>query len=110
MSKPFNLNKNSYTIRLSAEQVYWQRGFHDSRYNRKVERIEVTQPTEADWGHYRTAKAAHNYLLSSPYFEDGGPDERSTVNKPEPKREYIYAETHEEWLARCRALDQEETP
>jgi len=108
MSKPFSLNRNSVTIRLSAEHVYWQRGFHDSRYNRKVDRIDVTQPTEADWADYRKAKEAHEYLLNSPYFDDGGPDERSQVSPLEPKREYIYAETHEEWLDRCRALDQEE--
>ena len=52
---------------------------------------------------------AHDFLLRSPYFEDGGPDERSQVNPPEPAREYEYAETVEEWLARCRAIEQEET-
>ena len=101
------LNKNYAVIRLSAEQVYWERGFRDSRYNRKVDRIEVTQPTEADWAEYRKAREAHEYLLSSPYFDDGGPDERSQVSPPEPTREYIYAETHDEWLARCREMDGE---
>ena len=101
------LNKNYAVIRLSAEQVYWERGFRDSRYNRKVDRIEVTQPTEADWAEYRKAREAHEYLLSSPYFDGGGPDERSQVSPPEPTREYIYAETHDEWLARCREMDGE---
>ena len=103
------LHKNHAVIRLSAEQVYWERGFRDSRYNRLLDRIEVTQPTEAEWAEYRKAKAAHDYLIMSPYFDDGGPDEGSSVSPPEPRREYIWAETHEEWLARCRALDQEET-
>ena len=102
------LHKNYAVIRLSAEQIYWQRGFSDSRYNRRVERIDITQPTEADWAAYRKAKEAHEYLLNSPYFDDGGPDERSSVSPPEPTREYIYAETHEEWLNRCRELDQED--
>lgn len=102
------LHKNYAMIGLSAEQVYWSRGFQDSRYNRLVERIDITQPTEADWDEYRKAKAAHEYLLGSPYFQDGGPDDGSRVEPPEPTRTYIYAETHEEWLNRCRELDQEE--
>ena len=107
MSKPFNLSKNYVAIRVSAEQIYMERSYYDSRYNRKVDRIEVTQPTEADWDDYRKAKEAHEYLLNSPYFDDGGPDERSQVSPPEPTREYIYAETHDEWLARCREMDGE---
>lgn len=100
------IHKNSYAIRLSAEQVFWNRGLFDPRYSRKVERVIVTEPTEADWANYRTAQRCHNYLLESPYFEDGGPDERSSVNPPEPTREYIYAETTEEWIARCKAMEE----
>ena len=100
------LHKNYVAIRVSAEQVYWQRGFWDSRYQRIVERVEVTDPTEADWEDYRRARDAHEYLLASPYFQDGGPDEGSTVEPPEPTRTYVYAETHEEWLNRCHALDE----
>ena len=103
------LHKNYAVIRLSAEQVYWERGFRDSRYNRRVERIDITQPTEADWAEYHKAREAHEYLLSSPYFDDGGPDERSSVSPPEPKRDYIYAETVEEWLDRCHEIEKEET-
>lgn len=99
------INKNSYAIRLSAEQVFWNRGLFDRRYERKVERVIITVPTEADWADYRKAKEAHDYLLNSPYFDDGGPDERSSVGPPEPTREYIYAETTEEWIARCIAME-----
>lgn len=107
MSEPFSLKYNSYAIRISAEQVYWERSWRDKRYTRKIGEIIVAEPTEADWEQHRAAKAAHDLLLQSPYFEDGGPDERSKVVEPEPKREYVYAETHEEWLARCGELDKE---
>jgi len=102
-----SLHKNSVAIRLSADQIYWSKSFHDPRYGRRVERIKVTQPTEADWAEYRKAKEALEYLRESPYFEDGGPDERSQVNEPEPSRQYIYTETYDEWIARCRELDGE---
>ena len=101
------LHKNSIAIRLSLEQVYMHRGIFDSRYNRRVDHINVTQPTEAEWAEYRKAKEAHEYLLNSPYFDDGGPDERSQVSPPEPSRECIYAEAIEEWLDRCRAIEKE---
>ena len=100
------IRKNSYAIRISDEQLFMHRGLFDPRYERKVERVVVTEPTEADWTAYRTAKRCHEYLLESPYFEDGGPDERSTVNPPEPTREYIYAETVDEWIARCKAMEE----
>ena len=103
-----NINYNSFVTRLSHEQVFEQRGLSDARYRRLMNRVIVTQPTEADWGQYRMAKAAHEYLLESPYFEDGGPNERSSVTEPEPKREYVYAETVEEWIARCLEIEKEE--
>ena len=103
------MNTNSVAIRLSAETVYMYRAWNDDRYGRKVERVITTEPSEADWAEYRKAKEAHDYLLESPYFQDGGPDEGSSVEEPEPKHEYIYAETVEEWLDRCRELDREQT-
>lgn len=101
------IHKNEVYVRISAEQVYMYRAWQDRRYSRKVERVITTDPTEAHWAEYRKAKEAHDYLLESPYFQDGGPDEGSSVEEPEPKREYIYAETTEEWLDRCRKLDEE---
>lgn len=102
------LNKNSVAIRLSHEQVFMHLALFDPRYERRLERVIVTQPTEADWVEYRKAKEAHDYLLASPYFEDGGPDERSSVAEPEPRREYIYAETVKEWVARCLEIEKED--
>lgn len=103
------IHKNEVYLSLHAEQVYMYRAWKDDRYRRKVERVITTDPTEADWAEYRKAKEAHDYLLESPYFQDGGPDEGSSVEEPEPKHEYIYAETVEEWLDRCRELDREQT-
>lgn len=102
-----NINYNSYAIRLSHEQVFMARAWNDPRYSRLVDRVIVTQPTEADWADYRKAKEAHDYLLGSPYFDDGGPDERSSVSPPTPSREYVYAETHDEWIARCLEIEKE---
>lgn len=102
------IHKNSVVIRLSHEQVFMHRALFDARYQQRVKRVIVTQPTEADWADYRKAKEAHDYLLASPYFEDGGPDERSSVTEPEPKREYIYAETVDEWIARCHKIEEEQ--
>jgi len=33
-----------------------------------------------------------------------GPTRTAKIEKPDPKRVYHYAETHDEWLARCRTL------
>lgn len=103
-----NIRKNSVAINLNAEEVFMHRSLFDDRYSRRVKQLIITQPTEADWAEYRKAKEAHEYLLGSPYFEDGGPDERSSVTEPEPGREYIYAETVEQWIARCRRIEKEE--
>ena len=100
------LHKHSVAIRIPDEMRFLM--MSDTRYRRLVERVNITQPTEADWAEYRKAKKAHEYLLNSPYFDDSGPDERSSVSPPQPTREYVYAETTEEWLTRCRELDQEE--
>ena len=100
-------HKNEVYIRLSAEEVYMYRAWQDRRYSRRVEQVITVEPTEKDWADYRKAKEAHEYLLQSPYFEDGGPEEGSSVNEPTPTREYIYAETTEEWIQRCQELDKE---
>ena len=100
-----NLNKNTVTFHVSAEEYYMHRAWTNPAFFRVVERVITTEPTDAEWAEYRKAKEAHDYLLQSPYFQDGGPDEGSSVEEPEPKHEYIYAETVEEWIDRCRALD-----
>jgi len=102
-----NLHKHAAAIRIPDEMRFLMTP--DPRYRRLVERIIITQPTEADWDEYHKAREAHEYLLNSPYFDDGGPDERSSVSPPEPTRQYVYAETNEEWLTRCRAIEQEDS-
>lgn len=101
-------NTNTIAIRLSAEQVYEYRAWRDRRYRRRVQEVIETPPTEQQWADYRKAKEAHEYLMQSPYFQDGGPDDGSSVNEPTPDREYIYAETTEEWIQRCQELDKEQ--
>ena len=102
------INKNHMVIRITAEQAYEWKSMRDALYERKLAEVIETLPTAADWDDYRKAKEAHDYLLKSPYFEDGGPDERSSINPPEPLREYVYAETVEEWIARCLEIDKED--
>ena len=103
------INKNWAVIRVSAEEAYMHKSLFDVRYSRRVRQLIITEPTEADWAEYRKAKEAHEFLLNSPYFYDGGPDEGSSVSEPEPKREYVYGETVEDWIARCQELDKETT-
>lgn len=99
------IRKFSAAVYFSAEQVFMHRALYDTRYERRVKQVNITPPTEAEWADYRKAKEAHEYLLASPYFDDGGPDEGSSVSEPEPGREYIYAETVDEWIARCREIE-----
>lgn len=98
------VNKNSVTIRISNEMAFWMQAQVDPRYARRIEREDVTQPTDEEWEDYRNARDALARLRESPYFEDGGPDYSAAVREPEPRREYVYAETNEEWLARCWAM------
>lgn len=100
-------HKNYVAISLSLHQIVEMRSTTDDRYRRKVERITETPPTEKDWADYRAAKEAHDFLIESPYFIDGGNDYGSEVEEPTPSREYAYAETEAEWLNRCRELIEE---
>lgn len=99
-----NPRKYSAAIRISEWQLFDMKSISDPRYRRKVKEVIEHQPTEQDWANYRAAKEAHEFLLESPYFIDGGSDDSSHVEEPEPRREYVYAETTAEWLDRCREL------
>lgn len=101
------IHKNYAAVNISLEQLFMHRSLFDVRYTRRVRQLIITEPTEADWADYRKAKEAHDYLIDSPYFEDGGPDERSSVTEPVPRREYVYGETVEQWIARCLQIEKE---
>lgn len=103
--KAEDVKKHYAALKVSAELLFMTRAWRDSRYNRRVKEVIETPPTEQDWADYRKAKEAHEFLLSSPYFIDGGPEDGSSVEEPTPKREYIYAETKDEWLARCWEME-----
>lgn len=84
---------------------YRYKALTDERYRRKVERVIETPPTAEEWEAYRKAEAAWAILEDSPYFEPGGGEYGAELTPPQPKREYVYAETEEEWILRCRQLD-----
>ena len=96
--------KHYGTVELTDWQLFDMKSLMDKRYRRRVQEVIETPPSEQDWADYRAAKIAHDFLLSSPYFRDGGPDEGSEVEKPQSDRQYIYAESEDEWLDRCRDL------
>lgn len=99
-----NPYKNYVAISMSEWQMFDMKSMTDDRYRRKVQRVIETHPSEKDWEDYRAAKEAREYLLLSPYFRDGGPDDGSEVEEPRMSRKYIYAESEDEWLDRCRDL------
>ena len=98
------VNKNAITMRISLEEM----GAWDSRYMRKSELISITEPTQKEWADYERARDALAFLRTSPYFQDGGPDERATIEPPSPRREYRYTETEKEWRERCSKLTKEQ--
>ena len=65
-------------------------------------RIETV--TEEEWAEYHKAEAAWKLLQDYPYFEAGGPDYPAELHEPQPRTETVYAESEDEWVARCKAL------
>lgn len=97
------IQKFGVTMQISDELYFMSRT--EPEFERKVLR-EVEHPvTEGEWATYREGVRLLDALRKNPYFEEGGSDYGAEITKPEPRVEYIYAETHEEWLARCRALE-----
>jgi hypothetical protein len=105
--REFKLIKLSATIQISDEALFagLSYGF-DSRYERKANKV-ITLPTSGDWGLYHQAVRGKLAMEAYEGTVWGGPDYGTEVHKPEPKVTYEWLETHDEWLARCRALRQE---
>lgn len=51
-------------------------------------------PTEQQWADYRKAVEALEFLRTSPYFMEGGPEYGAEVNEP---HDYIWREYTETW-------------
>jgi hypothetical protein len=98
------INTNSYAFRLTHEQIYMHRALSDDRYGRKHNRHE-TPPTSEDWALYHQAVQGLKALEAYDGTEWGGPDYGTEVHKPEPRVTYEWLETHDEWIARCREME-----
>lgn len=96
MSQAFRHN----TIAISLD--YWRVSW-TGEWAREVERIDETPPTAEEMRDYDKACALLDELQGYDCFEDGGSDYGAEVRKPTPHREYVYAETEEEWIARTDA-------
>lgn len=93
-------DRNQIAIRMS----YGALGVYDARYRRKIGATKRTPPTAADWAEYERARAMLEELRESPYFEDGGPEEKASVEPPVGRTEYSYTETEDEWRERCAKI------
>lgn len=91
---------------ISDEQLFTLMEMTDKRYERKATRHE-SEPTSEDWGLYHQAVRGKLAMEAYEGTEWGGPDTGTEVHKPKPRVTYEYLETHDEWLARCRALREE---
>lgn len=100
-------HKNAVVIRLSQEMVFMHRSLSDARYDRKHNKV-VTPPTPEDWELYNQAVQGLKALQAYEGTEWGGPDYGTEVHKPEPRVTYEYLETHEEWIERCRTMEEEQ--
>jgi len=98
------INKNYVAIRFSAEMIYSEKSWTDGRYARKSIRTEKP-PTPEAWARYHAAKAGLAALEAYEGTEWGGPDYGTEVPEPEPTVTYEYLEAHDEWLARCAAME-----
>jgi hypothetical protein len=101
-----NLTKFGARINISEHVLFdWMR-YEDARYIRKHNKVEVP-PTAEDWEQYRAAKAGFEAMRDYEWTEWGGPDYGTEVLPPPNRYEFEYLETHDEWIARCRALQME---
>lgn len=103
-----NVRKYGSSIPISGEIYAEHRSWHDDRFARRIESETRTPPTEADWAEYREGLALLEQLRGNRFYEEGGPDEGSTIRVPEDTITYVYAETHDEWLCRVRELMKED--
>lgn len=102
------IQKLGATMRLSIEDFAYYRSRSDPRYKRLVASQTEIAPTNEQMAEYNRALELFAELETNRYFSDGGYEYGASIDKPTGRREYTYAETHEEWLDRVRALLAEE--
>lgn len=95
------IKKTGFTINMSEEQLWLSN--YDPEYYRKVEH-EIVHPIPLLTRiRYWLTKKAYDFATESGFYASGYED--GYLQEPEPRVEYIYAETEDEWRIRCRALD-----
>lgn len=96
--------KRGMNVSLSEEMLYTV----DPRFPaRSVERVEEIPITEEQRASHARAVAAIEELNVNEWIAWGS--DSDVVRPLEPKRITHYAETHEKWLERCRAIAAEGT-
>lgn len=98
------LIKRGYTMNISEEILF---AFNAKYPARKVAYIEELPITDEQRAQHARAVAAVEELGENPYTEWG--HEPHGVMPLQPNTVTHYAETHQEWLDRCRALRAEST-
>lgn len=73
-------------------------------HQRKIARTTTIPVSQADQDDYEQVKAAWDRVMDSRWFQDYG--DWAGVVPPAPREEITYAETRDEWLARCRRENQ----
>jgi len=106
------IKKRGATIRFGQESLFNKSLSDTLRYStalspefrRKVDRVEILEPTHEEIELHAEATRLWARLeeIGMLCYEPGG---GAFVEDLEQKRVVHYAETHEEWLARCRALE-----
>ena len=99
-----NLHFKKWTTHIRVSEEYWfeMLATKDGRFHRRVEREEEVLPTAEDWAKYERALELWEELRGNPFFDFYG--EEPWIDEPRPDVRIVYAETHEEWLERCREL------
>lgn len=100
---PDGIRKIGAIQMTSDENLFTDLGWRNPEFQRKRNTIK-TPPSRADWKLYYRALKAKKIMEAYEGTDWGGPDYGTEVNPPEHKYTYEYLETHEKWLARCRAI------
>lgn len=86
-----------------SDEIYYGQS-NNPAHQRKIARTTTIPVSQADQDDYEQVKAAWDRVMDSRWFQDYG--DWAGVVPPTPREEITYAETRDEWLARCRRENQ----
>lgn len=106
-----SIQKRGVNFNISYESLQRWNGTADSfefvlgHYpRRKVDYVETIPVTDEQRAKHARATELFQELSQNEYFVDEG----SGISRLEPKKVTHYAETHDEWVQRCRKIKQED--